>query len=809
MAKAYRSKLDHLANHDCERCELHETTDRVCVMGRGNPKSRIMILGEAPGEREAETGKVFSGRAGQLLDLHLRESGLAESEPYISNVVKCRPPDNRSPDRDEWEACAYYLGQEVEACDPSHLLLLGNTALQVVCGKRGITKYRGIRLDAKHLDLRRTEVMATIHPAYVLRNPGQGAVFAEDIKRFKRLVDGKFSAVPVKKVLVRTTEGLKQLKRMLMEADEISYDVENHGKPWEKDWYITCLGVSMDGETGYVVPLYHPQSPWKRNWIKILRYLKPAFERKDCKYDAQNGKHDNVELAGAGVFVDHTFDIMLASHLLDENRPKNLGFLSQTLLGADVYKGTVSLKEDGGYAEDIRDLAIYNGNDVGYTYQIKQKLKAELRDQPRLARIFAKLMMPGSRVIQQVEWAGMWCDAERLLTRIEETGDKVDELVEVMHEHNPRATELGRAGDFNYNSTQQLGRWLFGATRTGGLGLEPLEVTKGGAPSTREAVLLHYRDHPAVRALLRYRTLQLKWLNTCLVPWGGRLDSRSRIHTVYKLYGTVTGRLSGDMQQVPRDPFIRSVFGAPPGWQFVSADYSQIELRIAALISNEGRMRRAFDTGEDLHLLTAVSLTGKLPGDVTKEERKKAKAVNFGFLYGMYPKKFRAYAFENFDLEVSIHEAEDARRRYFELFPDLPAWHRRQERIVRAVHQVQSPIGRVRHLPDVLSSDHGVAQEAVRQAINSPVQSCASDMMLFAMIHLHDRLNPNECFMVGTLHDQIMFQCKEDKLDKWAPVIKDTMENLPLRRTFGAKIDVPIVADVEWGQHWAEPVGQL
>ena len=795
----FKSPLDRLADHDCELCSLHETTERVCVMGSGNPKSRIMLIGEAPGANEAETGRVFSGRAGQLLDLKLQAAGLDREEVYVTNVVKCRPPDNRKPERVEWEACRKYLEREARAVRPRFVLLMGNLALQAIARKSGITKHRGVRLDIKDPAWSSAEVMATIHPAYVLRNPGQDSVFSEDVRRFARLIRGEFQVVPVRKRLITTTEGLKALRRKLLKAEVIAYDVETKHYPWMDEWAIVVLGVSIDGEQTYVIPLDHPESPFRKHWREILRYLKPAFVRPGVKLVAQNGKFDNVHLGGAGLFLEHHFDLMLAAHLLDENRPKNLGFLAQALLGADVYKGSVELKPDKIQLVPLRDLAIYNGNDVGYTWQIYPKLKAELKQHPRLARLMVKLMMPASHTIQRVEYRGLYVDQKRLWKRIKRVQDEVDKELGVIRSCLPRSLRE----DFNPNSTQQLGRWLFSATARGGLGLDPLETTKTGRPSTREAVLLHYRAHPAVRSLLRYRTLQLKWLNTYLIPWSVRLDSRSRLHTTYKLYGTVTGRLSGDMQQVPRDHFIRSVIGAPPGWLFIQADYSQIELRIAAHCAQERRMMRAFALGEDLHTLTASRSTGKPPSEIGKEERKKAKAVNFGFLYGMYPKKFQQYAFESYGLDVSLGEAELVRKQYFEMFSDLERWHDRQRRLVHARREVHSPIGRVRHLPDVLSSDNSVRMEAERQAINSPVQSMASDMMLFAMTRLDAALDPNECFMVGTLHDGIFFECREDKVDTWSPIIKETMETLPLGKSFGVELSVPIIADVEADQYWS------
>ena len=796
----YRSALDKLANHSCTRCSLHEGTERVCVMGSGPKSASIMIIGEAPGENEARTGRVFSGRAGQLLDLALKDAGLERDEIYVTNVVKCRPDNNRRPSRIEWEACRKYLEREATALSPSHVLLLGNSALQVVARKSGITTKRGVRLDIKDPVWQSAEVMATIHPAFVLRNPGQGTVFSEDIRRFARMVQGEFRAVSVRPKMVRTLKGLKFVRDLLDQAPAgtvVSYDVENRGRPWDDEWDIVCLGISVDGETTYVVPLSHPQSPFRKKWKDVLRYLAPALRRHGHKLVAQNGKHDNAQLAGARVYLQHSFDIMLAAHLLDENRPKNLGFLSQNVIGADVYKGMVELKPEKIMLEPLRKICEYNGYDVGYTYQIYQRLREELLQNPRLTRLFIKLLMPASHAVQEVETAGMYVDQRLLWERIAILQKQIAIRRGVLFDHVPKKWP-GR-DEFNFNSTQQLGLWLFSKK---GLGLSPLETTPTGRPSTREAVLLHYHSHPAIRALLEYRTLELKWLRTYLLPWSTRLDMRSRLHTTYKLYGTVTGRLSGDLQQVPRDSFIRGVIGAPPGWQFVQADYSQIELRIAAHCSGERRMRRAFLAGEDLHLLTAASLTGKPGSSVTKEERKKAKAVNFGFLYGMYPRKFQNYAFENYELEVTLAEAELARQQYFETFPDLERWHDRQRRIAHNHHRVVSPLGRVRHLPDILSSDNGVRMEAERQAINSPVQATASDLMLFSMVKLHKLLDPREAFMVGTLHDAIFFQVKDEVIDKWLPVIKDTMENLPLKRTFGFEPSIPIVADVEYAQHW-------
>ena len=803
----YSSPLDHLADHDCELCPLHEYTERVCVMGSGNPKSRIMIVGEAPGGEEERTGRVFSGAAGKLLDRALDRAGLSRDELYVTNAVKCRPPENRTPERFEAKVCAdEYLAKEIEEIRPTHILLLGNSALTAVARKSGITKHRGVRLEVKGHPSSRT-IMAAFHPAYALRNPGIHPTLQEDIRRFARAIKGEFQVVPVKKKYVATIKGVKSVIQLLENAPPgtvVSYDVENRYRPWDPDWSIQCLGLSTDGETSYVIPLYHPESPFRKVWKKLLLHLREVLTRKDFILVAQNGKHDNVQLAGAGIFLEHKFDIMLAAHLIDENRPKNLGFLSQTYLGADVYKGGLDLKPEKILKEPLRRLCAYNGEDVGYTWQLREKLKPELLERPRSLRLFAHLMMPASHMIQQVEMNGAHVDKERLFDRIAVLQGEIKRRKDGMQEHvSKKMLRHFPDEEFNYRSPIQVARLLYSSEKRGGLGLKPLQFTKKGNPSTNEESLQEYLDHPFIGFLFELRTLEGKWMNTYLVPWSTRLDRRSRLHTTYKLYATVTGRLSGDLQQVPRDSFVRSVFGAPPGWVRMDADLSQAELRIAAHCADERRMKRAFMLDEDIHLVTAEAITGKSQGSIGKEERKKAKPVNFGFLYGMYPKKFQKYAKINYGLDFSLAECEVYRERFFQLYPDLVRWHNRQRRMVGLHHQVSSPMGRTRHLPDIQSPDNSVRMEAERQAINSPVQSTASDITLFAMVKLAPLLKPREAIMVMTLHDGIGFEVREDKVDYYAPLIKETMENLPLNKTFGCDLSVPIVADVEWGSHWA------
>lgn len=809
---------DKIRNPSCELCPLHEGAKHVCLMGSGTKRTKIMIIGEAPGEREDESHKAFVGPAGQLLDKLLAEVEIERADVYITNVAKCRPEGNRTPERKEIKACVEaYLWAEWDKVHPEYVLLLGNAALQGVLGRSGITKHRGTPVD-----FREATVLPAFHPAYALRNPRVLPALKADLQKLRRLIDGVQS--PAGKTTVksiRTPSHLAWLLRKLRDAKEFSFDVEtnlNKEDPkhtryyeyWEEGFRIVSLSFTFEEGTSYVVPLWHDETPW-RDPGPVLQHLRPYLERgirgRDhdaaipgtsmalASISAHNGKFDSQALGSFGIRVRLTFDTMLAAHMLDENRLKGLKPLSEIELAADGYVIQTEDKKIDYGSLPWRDVAVYNGKDTDYALRLKHQFQKELQDpdNARTARVFVKLMMPASDMLVKVERRGVWIDPERLSQRVGITQRNLARIRGYI-------AETAGAGAINLNSPQQVAKWLFGD-----LGLPIIERTGKGAPSTREAVILRLaRTHPQVRSLLLYRKWA-KYESTYLRPWVERRDKHSRYHTYYKLFGTVTGRLSGDFQQVPRDSFIRSIVGAPPGWKLVAADFSQVELRIAAMLANERAMLAAFAAGIDLHLNTAVGITRKRPDDIEPEERKKAKPVNFGFLYGMGAPKFGSYAFENYGVDFTAEECYAARAAYFEMYPDLLAWHDRQRRLARQYGRVYSPIGRCRHLPDINSNERGVSSESERQAINSPVQSTASDLMLMSMLILEGKLEERSAFIIATVHDEILFQVRDEVLDETCALIKDVMERQVLEamyKKFGADFTVPIEAEVSYGQHW-------
>ena len=330
-----------------------------------------------------------------------------------------------------------------------------------------------------------------------------------------------------------------------------------------------------------------------------------------------------------------------------------------------------------------------------------------------------------------------------------------------------------------------------------------LESTKSGSPSTAESVLLRLLDMDqsgVVDKVLDFRHWA-GYKSRYFDNWLERMDEDCRLHTNYKPFHTVTGRLSSsdpNLQQVPRDEFIRGLIGGVKDYKVIEVDYSQVELRLVAHYSNDKALLSAFHSNSDIHTITAQAMTGKEFPE--KEERKKAKAVNFGFVYGMGAEKFKLYARDNFGLSISLDEAKETRKKFFNTYPALLEWHQRQRDTVKRRGYVMNPLGRLRVLNDINSSNEYYRAQAERQAINSPVQSLASDLMLMTLNELNPEFKDN---LIGTVHDSLLLLIHESKVNESVDKIVRIMEN-PIIEPYDFELRVPIVADVQVGDYWSE-----
>lgn len=797
--------LRQIRDPGCRKCPLWEGANHVCLMGYGAIDARLAIIGEAPGYMEDQAGKPFVGAAGARLDDELKRAGLARSDVFTTNVVRCRPEDNRTPSRAEMKACKPYLDAELAVVKPEVVLLLGNSALQSVLGMSGITKKRGAAIERDGITY-----LPTFHPAAVLRNPTLEQDFRTDLMAVSRLLAGTNEVLETQVALVRDPSGLLELcseLKMLPDGTNTSFDVETAStigrkggglEPWAPDSRLDTVAFCWEEGTAWALALEHPEATWGTLITDVYDELGKALKGK--RLIAHNGKFDAEWLASRGIHIEIAFDTLAAAHLLDENRSNGLKPLSRTYLGASLYEDAVSFNKQPGEENDLDTLLTYNGQDADNTLRLYNGvLKPGLVEAPRLARIFKFLSMPAVNALARIEMRGFPVDVPRLRERHAQCVMVLRELESAMLQH----VEVGEMLPMpNFRSPVFLNEWLFGQ-----LGLPVLAISpKTNQPSTAIEVLSVLRKrHEAVELLLQYRKWS-KWEGTYTRSWMEQLavNGTDRLHPSYNIAGTVTGRLSSNFQQVPRDPFIRGIIGAPEGWRLIDADFSQVELRIAAMLSGDRAMIQAFNDGADLHRLTAAAITGKSYDDVTKEDRQIAKACNFGMVFGLGATGFRIYSERNYGVEMSDDEAIRIRNAFFDAYPSLQTWYQRQRRLVNELGEVTSPIGRVRRLPAIRSGDRDMRAEAERQSINSPVQGLASDLTVLAMSTLEGTVRPERGHILGNLHDSIILEVREEYADEVAAQVKQTMESLPLHRLFAFTPSVPLIAETKIVTHWGE-----
>lgn len=825
------SDISGLRNENCTMCSLCENAEHVCLCGTGPVPAKYMIVGEAPGLGEDRTGLPFQGQSGKLLRATLRAMGVDDSQVYITNTCKCRPPENRTPSKEEIKACYTYLSYEIDTVEPEVIVTLGNSALYAVTGHSGISKYRGSELEKGG-----AMVIPTYHPAAVLRSPKYTNQFKNDLR--KAFGDTSEKTQKFEPVIhyVMNKESLRELITHLQKASKIelnygALDLETTTFDyWRPETKVMSMGVCVDDVHTWSIPMEHPASPWRGQSHKIVALIKTFLV--GMKWVGNNWKYDNKWMrAKYGVTVNFGPDNMLIGYANDENAPHDLKYQAAVHCGAPDYaKDIVWPKKFDPVVDDInkkvaeylkmdlKKLMKYQALDSYYTRQVYPRERGILVKDMRIARIYKHLLEKGSTVFMYIEEFGMWIDPERLGKATEECVTNRDAVLEKLNSLIPEGwceTHLSKKQlkqGFNWNSTKQLGALLFGED---GLNFPVLLRTDKGAPSTSESVLISLGadiDHPVLEGLMEYRKWT-KYLNTYLEPWRAKLDENGRIHPTFKLHGTVTGRLSGEdgVHQVPRDKFIRSLPGAPAGWSFFEIDGSQIELRVVAAVACERTMLRIFATGGDIHRETAATIMGVDPKDVGYDDRKKAKAVNFGFVYGMGWRKFRQYAWEKYGIRLTEAEAKLYRKRFFEKYPDLPAWHAKMRRLVRAMGYVVSPIGRKRRLPDIYSVDEDKQASAEREAINSPVQGFGSDYVLAAFIDMVlvkiAQKDPNfeTIRPVGAVHDAQYYEIRNDMLEYWPTEIKKNFDDpTRLRKWFGYEPPVAITGDCKIGTHWGD-----
>lgn len=812
-----------MRNAYCTACPLHAKATTICIDGDGPANARILFIGEAPGDREDKLGRPFVGQSGQLVRAEVSKAGLGEVR--YTNTVRCRPPGNRQPTKDEIKACRPYLDAELAEVKPEYVVTLGNVSSKAVLKHSKITQDHG-----KIVKMPGYIGMPMYHPAYILRDPSKLPDLQRDLRRLKAEIDGMRKVEDIEWSFL-TRKNFDIFINQFTAAEEFSFDTETTGlfmhRPGGK---VRTLQIAMPGRVWVIrFNMLDSVMPKHATQYKFMNEL-ARIARGKWVY-AQNGKFDNLWLMtqyGARFKIE--LNTQLAHHLLNENEPHDLKTMARTYCDAPDYDLPLQhllFPEKHGKLDEFYD---YAARDAYYTLKLGQRFRAQLQKDRVLRKIFYSLVMPAARAFEDIEARGITLDIPKFEETAVTTKFKMLEAERVLNE---MAAKQG-GHDINWNSPAQVAKFLYETLK-----IKATVFTDGGAPSTGEEALYEIRDqHPIANQLVTFRELA-KFHSTYLEGWR-ELIVEDRIYFSTKIHGTVTGRYSSRLHQVPRDGTIRNLAIAPAEYTFVQADLSQAELRTVAEVSQDPELIKCFRLGIDVHwrtllftilsggsgeyyepaLETASKIAKRTITDLEqacdillkaghevviaiwkawKEGRKKAKGINFGFVYGMMEKKFIEYAKLKYGFEPTMREAENLREAYFSLYRRLDAWHRKQRALVRLDGEVRNLIGRVRRLPGIYSKDRSLSSEAERQAINSPIQGFIGDLKAMALVEIHQTFTPHQVRIVGEVHDALLLNVRTDELDEHLPRIRAIMRHPKLLDEFGVNLSVPLEADLELG----------
>ncbi|NIF78477.1 DNA polymerase I [Paraburkholderia sp. Cy-641] len=558
---------------------------------------------------------------------------------------------------------------------------------------------------------------------------------------------------------------------------------------------IVGLSLSVEAGSAAYVPLAHrgPDAPVQLPRDEVLAKLKPWLESAQHKKVGQHLKYDEQVLANYGIEmrgVEH--DTLLESYVLESHRTHDMDSLALRHLGVKTIKyeevAGKGAQQIGFDEVALEQAAEYAAEDADITLRLHQAMYPQIAADKSLERVYREIEVPTSRVLRKMERTGVLIDAEKLRQQSSEIATRLIEL-------EGEAYELA-GGEFNLGSPKQIGQIFFEK-----LELPVVKKTPSGAPSTDEEVLQKLaEDYPLPKILLEHRGLsKLKSTYTDKLP---RMvnPQTGRVHTNYAQAVAVTGRLASNdpnLQNIPvrtgEGRRIREAFIAPPGHKLVSADYSQIELRIMAHISGDESLMRAFSQGEDIHRATASEIFGVTPLEVSSDQRRVAKVINFGLIYGM----------SAFGLASNLGITRDAAKmyidRYFARYPGVARYMDETRTSAKAKGYVETVFGRRLWLPEINGGNGPRRQAAERAAINAPMQGTAADLIKMSMIAVQKWIEDSNIGtrMIMQVHDELILEVPDAELS-------EVRKRLPELMCGVAALKVPLVAEVGAGLNWEE-----
>ncbi len=589
-------------------------------------------------------------------------------------------------------------------------------------------------------------------------------------------------------------EKLKDLQTILKTAKKISFDTETTSTDaMQAD--LVGISLAVAEGTAYYIPVGHTGSGQQLDLQIIIEALRGPMTNPEIEKVGHNLKYDCLVLRNVGLEVRPlSFDTMLAAWVLEpDSRRLGLKKMAEAELGVAMTEITELIgsgkKQTTMDRVSIADVAPYAGADAEIPLRLEKILTEQLQKND-LYNVFREIEMPLVPVLIEMEYSGIAVNRQFFIDFSKELSQRIEEITKEIN------AMVGEA--INLNSTQQLSDALFKK-----LGLTPPDSsnkTKSGHYSTAASVLEEMRDqHPIVELLLEYREIS-KLVSTYLDAIPAQINPRTgRVHTSFNQTGSVTGRLASsdpNLQNIPTRTElghrVRSGFIAEEGNLLLSVDYSQIELRIVAHMANDEGMLRAFRANQDIHSTTAAAIYDVPLDKVTKDQRRHAKAINFGLIYGM-----SAFGLTR-TTNLTLAEAENFVKAYFTKFPGVKKYLDGIRKQAADDGYVETLLGRKRYFPQLKNpSTPQIRSRAEREAINAPIQGTAADILKIAMIKMPEAIVKAglRAKMLLQVHDELLFECPEKEIEETVRLVQDVMES-------AFTISIALETDAAWGKNW-------
>lgn len=773
----------------CDDCTLRGPQP---VSGWGNPNQpQVMAIGEAPGKEEDQQSKSFVGQSGQLLRRLVKHYGLNTDSIYYTNVCKCRPMENRTPTAKEIDCCLPDLLREISDINPQFILALGATAGRALFPDfKGVHKSRGHLMQTVCINGETYPGMVSLHPAICLHR-GKDQMFmdiATDIRKASWLINGHYDdAEHITGTTVVESHGTaKQAIDILKHADTVAYDWETTGLDPNRDEGF-CLSLSHEPQQAIVFPVH---------WVREYREeLSEIFNNEDITIVAFNTIFDAGfnRREGLPPIVDE--DPMYIHYMLDERKQqRSLEKLSSDFLMAPPYESQMLAEYETDKKNMIRDVPReviyeYAGKDADYCLRLYNLLYPELERHPRLLQVYRKILLPSAIFLEKVKRHGILIDQERLYRLSLNLMNDIQTSKDILRD----MTDPG----FNPNSHPQVHEVLWDE-----LGLKEPKIPKrkprSADTASREALMNdlpnNSRGYKFVSTLHEYK-LRYHQLSRYIRKLPDFIQEDGRIRPSFHLDRTETGRLSATdppIQQWPKEDTFRSLVKAAPDYRLIKADYSQVEMRMAALYGRDEKLAEMLRS-DDFHTSMASRAFGVSVDRVTKEMRDAAKAVSFGLLYGMHEKQLAA------NTGLSPEDAQQFVEDYKALMPGVQRWIKRVKGDVQRKGFVESLFGRRRRFPLITKQN---LDDLFREAVNFPIQSAASDLALIMSRKLQERIDRHgyDAHIIILMHDEVVIEAHKDQIDDLVVLVRETMEDVPFE-TEGLGVPFPI--DIDVGSNWS------